>query len=89
VSRGSFASIVASPPAFTSAQTNSATPTSSRNGEPHVSRNLMDSMPRSTIHTLRAQKIRKQIASPVLRPSAAGSSCGMVAMPGHITSIIL
>src|SRR6266568_3620071 len=47
-------------PARTQAQMNNAVPTASRKGEPHVSRNLIESMPRSTIHTFIAQNTMKE-----------------------------
>ena len=76
-------------PARTQAQMKRAAPTSSRKGEPHVSRNLIESMPRSTIQTFIAQKIMKQRNSPVLSPTKLGRIWGSVAMPGHITSTSL
>src|SRR6267378_7363764 len=81
-----FSSIGPKPPDRTHAQMNKAAPTASKNGEPHVSRNLIESMPRSTIQTFMAQKIMKQKNSPVLRPTNAGRIFGSVAMPGHSTS---
>ena len=77
------------PPARTHAQMNSAAPTASKNGDPHVSRNLIESIPRSTIQTFIAQNSMKQRNSPVLRPTNAGRICGSVAIPGHIASISL
>src|SRR2546428_6357786 len=81
-----FASIGPHPPARTYAQTSSAAPTARRNGEPHVTRSLIDSIPRSTIHTLIAQKNRKHSASPVPSPTHAGRMRGRCAMPGVSTS---
>ena len=83
---GGFASIVARLPERTQAQMNNAAPTASRNGEPQVSRNLIESMPRSTIQTFIAQNSMKQTNSPVLSPTKAGRICGRVAMPGQIAS---
>src|SRR5438046_9561756 len=82
-----FSSIGPRPPARTSAHANSATPTASKNGDPHVSKNLIESIPRSTIQTFIAQNSRKQRNSPVLRPTNDGRLCGRVAIPGDITSI--
>src|SRR6266513_565797 len=81
-----FASIAVQPPARVTAQIRSAAPTASKNGEPHVSSSLIDSMPRSTIHTLIAQKNRKHSASPVPSPTHTGSTRGSCAIPGHSTS---
>ena len=84
-----FCNIGPRPPARTAAQMNSAAPTASKKGEPQVSRNLIESMPRSTIHTFIAQNSMKQTNSPVFRPTNAGNSCGSVPIPGQITSISL
>ena len=77
------------PPARTAAHTNNATPTARRNGDPQVSRNLIESMPRRTIHTFIAQNTMKQRNSPVLSPTKAGRICGSVAIPGNSTSTSL
>ncbi len=86
---GGFSSIGPKPPDRTHAQMNKAAPTASKNGEPHVSKNLIESMPRSTIQTFMAQKIMKHKNSPVFRPANAGRICGSVAIPGQIASTSL
>jgi len=83
---GGFCSIGPKPPDRTHAQMNSAAPTASRNGDPQVSRNLIDSMPRNTIQTFMPQNSMKQRNSPVFRPTNAGRIWGSVAIPGHSTS---
>src|SRR5688500_1323951 len=65
-------SIGPQPPARMYAQMSRAAPIARRNGEPHVSRSLIDSIPRRTIQTLMAQKKRKHTASPVPSPTQAG-----------------
>src|SRR5213075_2500714 len=72
-------SIGRKPPTLTIAQTSSAAPTTSRNGDPQVSRNLIESIPRSTIHTFSAQNTMKQRNSPLFKPTKAGRTCGSVA----------
>src|SRR5438445_12766473 len=73
---GGFASIVARLPDRTQAQMNNAAPTASRNGEPQVSRNLIESMPRSTIQTFIAQHNMKPTNSPALNPTNADRISG-------------
>src|SRR5437667_12439026 len=80
-----FASIAPRLPARTHAQMNSAAPTASKKGEPQVSTNLIESMPRITIQTFMAQNPMKQRNSPVLSPTKAGRIRGSVAMPAQLT----
>jgi len=86
---GGFANMGPSPPARAQAQMNKAAPTASRKGEPHVSRNLIESMPRRTIQTFIPQNSKKLRKLAVLRPMNAGRICGSVAMPGQIASTSL
>src|SRR2546427_77331 len=73
-----FCSIAPRLPARTQAQMKSAAPTASRNGEPQVSRNLIESMPRSTIHTFIAQHARpdRRLPGPSLIDQARGQRVG-------------
>src|SRR5437867_11691623 len=73
-----FSSMGPRPPARTHAQTNSAAPTASRNGDPHVSKNLIEPIPRSTNQTYLAKNSMKHRNSTVLRPTNAGRIWGRV-----------